>query len=106
MTFSMSDSQQSTFTIAFTDKKGNPAPTPAGTISWLVDSPTVLALTPAPDNLSCLVAAVGPLGVATVSVKLTAPDGTTLAAGSVDVTITGGAATVIAVTPGTPVEQP
>ncbi len=104
--FSMSDSQQDTLTITATDKKGNPATLPAGSITWAVDQVSLIALTPAADGLSCLAVAVGPLGTATISVKVSAPDGTTLAAGSIDCNITGGAATNIVVTAGTPQEQP
>lgn len=104
--FSMSDTQQSVLSLSFVDKKGNPAPTPAGTVTWLVDNAAMIALTPAADNLSCVAASVGPLGTATISVKVSAPDGTTLAAGSIDATITGGTATTINVTAGAPTEQP
>ena len=108
MAFSMSDSQQVVLgPITFVDKKGNPAPQPAGsTITWAVDNVALVALTPTPDNLSATAASVGPLGTATISVKVTDASSTTLAAGSVDCTITGGNATVINIPVGTPTEQP
>lgn len=108
MAFQMTDSQQVTVTTAFTDKKGNPAALPTGTPAptWLVDNSAVLALTPAADGLSCLVAAVGPLGSATVSVKVNDASGASLASGSLAVTIVGGALVNVVLTPGTPSEQP
>lgn len=104
--FTMTDTQQVSMTIQAVDKHGHPATMPAGTISWGVDLDTVIALTPAADNLSCVAAAVGILGTATVSVKVSDPGGVTLAAGSLDFTITGGAATAINIQPGAPTEQP
>lgn len=106
--FQMTDSQQVTLTISFADKKGNPTPAPAGasTPLWLTDNPDLLALTPAADGLSCLVAAHGPLGQGTVSVKVTAADGSPLAAGSLGVEIIAGAPVQVVIAPGTPAEQP
>ena len=105
MAFSMTDSQKCTLTITAVDKKGNPAALPAGAVSWLVDNTAVVALTPSADGSTCDAAAVGPLGTATISVKVSDATGTTLAAGSIDCTITGGAATTITINPGAPVEQ-
>jgi len=107
-TFQMTDSQQVTMSVAFTDKKGNPAPAPAGAAppQWLVDNAALLTLTPAADGMSCVVAATGPLGDGTVSVKVTDAAGNSLATGSIAVTIVGGAPVNIAITPGTPSEQP
>ena len=107
MSFKMSDSQQTVLSLAFVDKKGNPAPQPAGTtISWSVDSPAVLALAPSADTLSCQVAAVGPLGTATVTVKASDAQGNTLAAGTIAVEIDAGNAASINVTAAPPTEQP
>jgi hypothetical protein len=106
--FSMTDSQEATFGVSFVDKRGNPAPWPAGSQPpvWMVDTPTVLALSPAADGLSCLVSALGPLGDATVSVAVSDSAGNPLASGSIAVTIVGGAPSTVVVTPGTPTEQP
>ena len=106
MALTLTDTQQATLSIGFTDRRGNAAPQPPGTLAWFVDNPAVLSITPAADNLTCLVAAAGPLGSATVTVKLSDPGGATVAAGTLDVTVTGGSATKITVTPGTPEEQP
>jgi hypothetical protein len=106
--FQMTDSQQVTMTVAFADKKGNPTPAPAGATppAWSVDKPAVLALATAPDGMSCVVSAAGPLGTATVSVKVSDAGGNPLASGSIDVTIVGGAPSQVTITPGTPSEQP
>src|SRR5258708_40335182 len=59
--FTMTDSQKTTLTVTATDKKGNPATMPTGSVEWFVDNVSVIALTP--NGLSCDAAAVGPLGV-------------------------------------------
>ncbi len=103
--FQLTDMQQVTCTISAIDKKGNPAPLPAGSVTWSVDSPSVVAVTPAPDGLSANLVA-GGLGNATVSVLVADTTGTTIAAGSLDVTVTGGPASKIVITPSTPSDQP
>jgi hypothetical protein len=94
--------------VSYADKRGNPTPPPAGATPpiWLVDNAALLSLTPASDGMSCVVASLGPLGAGTVSVKVADAAGNPLAAGSVGVTVVGGAPTVVTVTPGTPTEQP
>lgn len=106
--FSMTDSQQVTMSVSYADKKGNPTSPPPGAQppTWLVDTPALLAVAPAADGLSCIVAAVGPLGDGTVSVKVTNAAGDPLATGSIAVTIVSGAPSVVSVTPGAPTEQP
>ena len=108
MSFQMSDSQQVTLSVSFADKRGNPVPAPVGAQppSWLVDNAALLSLTPAADGLSCVAASVGPLGTATVSVKVSDAQGNALASGSLGVTVIGGAPATVVVTPGTPSEQP
>jgi hypothetical protein len=96
-----------TLGVAFVDKKGNPAKVD-GVPQWLVDNPNVLALTPATDGMSCTVAAVGPLGTATVSLKADADLGIGVidVVGAFEVEVTGGQATAVTITPGAPSEQP
>lgn len=107
MAFTLTTTQQVTLSVAFTDKKGNPAQVD-GTPQWFVDNPAVLALTPAADGMSCLVAAINPLGIAKVSVQADAD----LGAGVVDVVgvldceVTAGMASVVVITPGVVEEQP
>lgn len=103
--FVLTDSQQTACAISATDKKGNAVPLPAGTVAWMIDTPAVLALTPSADGSSCVVAAVGPLGNAVLSVTVSDPTGATIAAGSLAFTVTGGAATNIVIAPAAPSEQ-
>jgi hypothetical protein len=105
--FSMTDTQEVDCSLTFVDKRGNPtnAPAGAGAPQWLVDNPAVLALTPSADGVTCTAAAVGPLGDATLSVKVTDSAGVALAAGSIDFTIVSSAPTGVNITPGTPSEQ-
>lgn len=107
-TYQMLDSQMVTMGITITDKRGNPAPMPPGTLPpvWMVDSPAVLALSPAADGLTCLVSALGPLGDAVVSVAVSDASGNPLASGGIDVSIVAGAPRTVIITPGTPSEQP
>ena len=106
MAFTLTDSQQTTCTISAVDKKGNPVTLPTGQVEWQVDNPAVLALTPAPDHMSCVVQAVGPLGNAVLSVTVSDASNVTIAAGTLDVTVTAGNAAKITITPATPTEQP
>lgn len=99
--FQLTDSQLVTLTISAVDKKGNPV-TFAGAPVWSVDNPNLLSLTPSTDGLSCVVASVGPLGTAKVSVSSTTPS----LSGTLDVQIVSGAATQLTIVPGTPSEQP
>jgi hypothetical protein len=105
-TFTLADNQQVTCTITGTDSKGNPTPLPTGSVVWSVDIPTVIAITPSADTLSCLLVAVGPLGTANVSVSVNDPSGNSLASGQLAVTVVGSAPVTITVVPGAPVPQP
>lgn len=107
MAFDLADSQQVVVSVAFVDKKGNPANVD-GAPEWSTDNTDVLALTPEPNGMSCLVQAVGPLGAATVTLKADADlgAGTVPVIGTLDINVTGGAATVVTLTPGVPEEQP
>lgn len=107
MAFDLAATQQVPVSVAFTDKKGNPAPVD-GVPTWSTDNSEVLALTPAADGLSCVVAAVGPLGSATVTLQADADlgEGVVSIVGSLSVNVTAGSATVVALTPGVPEEQP
>ncbi len=102
----LTSSQKAALTVAFKDKKGNPA-TVDGAPIWGVDNPNVLAITPAADGLSCDVSAVGPLGTALVSVQADADlgEGVVPIAGSLEVMITSGAAETVEITAGAPEEQ-
>lgn len=105
--FQMTDSQQVRLGVEFKDKRGNPARV-EGVPEWLVDNPNVLALQPAGDGLSCVAAAVGPLGTARVTLKADADlgAGVTELLGTFEAEVVGGEATTVAITAGTPEERP
>lgn len=107
MAFKMTDTQQVSVSPKFLDKKGNPAQVD-GPPEWLTDNSDVLALEPATDGLSCLVKAVGALGTGTVTVRADADLGTGVVPliGTLEIEITGSMAMQVALTPGTPTEQP
>ncbi len=104
----MTDSQQCVLTVTMTDKRGNPVPFPPGSLApaWMVDTPSILSLTPTAGGSSCTIAALGPLGDAKVSVLVSDTQGNPLAGGGIDVTIVSGAPSQVTVDPGTPTEQP
>ncbi len=104
--YEMTNSQQLTATIQPVDKKGQPAPVD-GIPVWASSDETIITVTPAADGLSAVVAAVGPLGVAKVSVTADADLGTGVASifGTLDVTITQGQAVGFKITTSDPVEQ-
>lgn len=107
--FTMSATQKVDLTIAPQDKKGNPAP--VQDVTWVTDNSEVLALTPSADGLTCTVAAVGPLTAAGTPARVTVSADADMGAGVVtivgflDVEITAGQATIIAINPGAPSEQ-
>lgn len=107
MAFELPATHQVNVAVEFRDRKNNPAPVDDVPV-WSVDNSELLLLTPAADGMSCLVAAVGPLGTANVTLQADADlgDGSTPVIGTLEVQITGGTATVVALTPGTPEEQP
>lgn len=98
--FQLTDSQNCTLTVAFKDKKGNPV-SDAHDLTWGVDNSDVLTITPAADNRSCDISAVGPLGSALVSVQ----DAADQIAGTLEVQVVSGAAVEVTIEPGAPTEQ-
>jgi hypothetical protein len=102
----MTDTQQVTLSIQPVDGKGNLAPVD-GVPTWLSSNTEVVTVTPAADGMSAIAAAVGPLGTATVSVKADADLGAGVSpiTSSVDITVTGGTASTLKITEGTPTEQ-
>lgn len=100
----LTDSQETSLTIAPTDKKGKPAPVES--VSWTSSDAGVIALTPAADGLSCLAVAGNP-GTAQVSVSVDAEigDGVVTLTGTLTVNVIGGQAVALGITAGTPVEQ-
>lgn len=92
------DTQKVVIRLEETDDKGQPA-TPAAGV-WSVDRTDLLTLVPAEDGLSATVAAVGPLGTASVAVTVGA-----LAPVTATVTIVGGAASKVELAFDTPTAQ-
>jgi hypothetical protein len=106
MAFELTATQQVTLTVAPKDRRGNPAQVQDPT--WQVDNPNLVSLVPAPDGLSCVVAALGPIGAGTLTFRCDSNLGAGVVEliGTVQFTITPGTATVIEITPGTPTESP
>jgi hypothetical protein len=103
-TLQLTDIQHDSLVIAAADAAGNPAPLPAGSVTWTASDPTILVVTPAADGMSADVAAQGPLGTAQVTVAVALDDGTTLT-GALDVTVVASAAATIQIVPGTPTNK-
>lgn len=106
-TLNLTATQNCNLSVAITDKKGNPAPV-EGVPEWAVDNSELLSIEPAADGLSAVISAVGPLGTALVSLQADADlgEGVTPLAGTLEVVVGAGAATVVEIVPGTPEEQP
>lgn len=105
-TIKMTNSQKATATIQPVDKKGQPAPVD-GVPTWASSDETIVTVTPAADGLSAVVAAVGPLGTAKVSVTGDADLGADVAPifGTLDVTVTQGQAVGFKIDLGPATEQ-
>jgi hypothetical protein len=105
--FNMTDTQQVVLTVAFLDKKGNPAVV-QGPPTWASSDPTIVAVTPSADGLSATAVAAGPEGQATVTVTGDADpgDGVVNVTGTLDITIGPSQAVNVGITPGAPTEQP
>lgn len=106
MAFSLTATQQVSLSVAPQDRRGNPAPVQDPV--WQVDNPNLLALTPSADGLSCLAVAVGPIGAGTVTFRCDADLGTGVVelVGTETFTIVAGVATMVAISAGSPAEQP
>lgn len=103
----ITDSQQFRVSVAFVDKKGNPAP--VENIVFGVSDAALLSITADPsDPNAATVAAVGPLGTGQVSVQADSlvGDGEAVIAGALDVEVIAGQALTAVFSTGTPDEQP
>lgn len=65
--FVLQDTQKVKLSVSFVDAAGNPADVD-GAPGWDSSDPSVVAVEPSEDGLSCYAVAVGPLGSAQVSV--------------------------------------
>lgn len=106
MAFQLTITQETKVATKIVDARGNPAQVD-GIPTWQIDNPNVVALTPSSDGLSCLVAAVGPIGTAIVSMTADADlgSGTETLIGILAVEIVAGPARVIQLIPGPATEQ-
>ncbi len=105
-TMKMTNSQKVRVTIQPVDKHGNPAAVD-GVPSWASSDETIITIVADADGLGADISAVGPDGDAKASVTADADlgAGTTPIFGTLDFTITPGAAVGINLTAGVPVEQ-
>lgn len=100
-TLALLDNQHCPATIQAVDAAGNPATLPPGAVTWTSSNPATVTVTPSADGLSSDIAAVGLLGTAQIGVSVVV-DPTTTLTGTLDVTVTAGAAATIQIVPGTP----
>lgn len=105
-TLILTDSQQVDLSIDPRDKKNKPAKVDGAPV-WASSNEAVITVTAAADGMSATVVA-GEPGDAQVNVSADADlgDGVTTLTGTLDVTVTAGAATTLAVNAGAPTEQP
>ena len=101
----MQDDQQVRLTIAPVDAKGKPAKLD-GIPVWASSDETVITVTADPDGLSALAVAVTPGDArAVVTADADLGSGVTPLSGSLDFTITAGAAVSLTITAGVPANQ-
>lgn len=103
-TLNLVDTEHCPLAIEADDGAGNPTNLPAGSVTWTSSNPAVAAVTPAADGMSCDLAAVGPLGTAQIGVSAVI-DANTMFTGTLDVTVTAGAAKTIRIVAGAPVAK-
>jgi hypothetical protein len=102
----LTDSQQCPVSVAFTDKKGNPALVEGAPV-WASSDENVAKVTAAADGMSAVIVA-GNIGTAQISVTADADlgAGVTSLASVLDLTVMAGAAVAANITTGAPEEQP
>ena len=99
----LTDVQKVIGSIAPKDAAGNPAPVD-GIPVWASSDTAVITVTAAPDGMSAVVEAVGPLGTAQVSVSADADtgEGVTTITALVDIEVLASEATALGITFGVP----
>jgi hypothetical protein len=104
----MTATQECPLSFEVHDAKGNPAAVD-GVPVWSTADDTHVAVDAAPDGMTATIRAVGPATTSPVQISVTADAdlgaGVRPLVGLLDVSIMAGEATVIAITPGTPVDQ-
>ena len=96
----LTDIQQVTLSVAEVDSKNQPV---SDTLTWSVDQPGVIAITPSADTQSCLCVA-GTDGTAVVTVTDSSVDPPLTASDTL--TVVSSAATSLVISEGTPEDQP
>lgn len=106
MPFILTDSQEVDLTVAFLDKKNNPADVDGAPV-WSSSDTSIVTVVAAADGLTAVATAVGPLGQAQVSAAADADrgSGVTTVTAVLDISVQSSAAVVAAVSAGTPREQ-
>lgn len=94
----LTDVQKVVGSIAPKDAAGNPAPVD-GIPVWASSDPAIVTVTAAPDGMSAVVEAVGPLGTAQVSVTADADtgEGVTAITALADIEVLASQATVVGI---------
>jgi len=107
MAFTLTADQEVVVSLVIEDRYGNPAPVD-GLPAWETSAATVLTLRVSADGMSAVVSAAGPAGNSQVKVTCDADLGAGVVEiiGLLDVTVTGGQASVVALSPGTPSTRP
>jgi len=102
-TLVLTDMQKVPLSVSFLDGAGNPAPVDGSPV-WGSSDPTVVDVVPAPDGLSAVATAVGPLGTAQVNVTADADLGSGIETitGLLDVNVVADKAVSVAISAGTP----
>lgn len=100
----ITDAQQVPVTVQAVDARGNPTTSFPSAPAWSVSDPTILSVAADPTGLSAVVAAVGALGTAQVTVS--ASLGGASVTGVLSVSVVADAATTLSIVPGTPVAEP
>jgi hypothetical protein len=106
MAYMLPDDQKVTLGLDPRDKKQNPAALD-GVPTWGSSDETIVTVAAAPDGLTAVLTAVGPLGTAQVNVTGDAKMGpeTVTLSGTLDVQVVAGEAVTLGITTGTPESQ-
>lgn len=106
MAFVLTDIQQVSVSVAYTDAEGNPASVEGAPV-WESSDESVLTLTTSEDGFSTEAVTTGSLGTAQVQVTADADlgEGTTQIVGLLDVEVVSSAAVAATLTPGTPEDR-
>lgn len=107
MSLILTATQQVNLSVSFVDKAGNAAKVD-GLPVWTSSDSNILTVTPSEGGLSAMVATVGPVGTAQVSVQADADlgEGVTALIGTLDVEVVAAQAVVAVLAAATPEEKP